>query len=521
MTRSWVATRPPGGEWTVLGRGQYHPGHPPANETWAWNQWGPDTGSFTIHGRPDRPDLLIGAPVRVHSLSGVVWGGRVRSTAPGDGGISVQCEGYQYALDDLVWRHMWVRDRIEGFVDMRSVPGISLTGVTEQAQVGGAITLAWPTEPRAIATGESIGAVLDLGVAEGRAIAVDYTITVGHPNVKFYVNGWDDQQATAGGVTAYSAATSAMGSSGTVSGTFTAAKRFIVVSLYCPAGFSPATAPRMQVTGVRVAADSGYLSSGASVLVAGHVIDDVAADLGWVHPDASLRAAASTAIPHLTTEGTYESHRSTMQRVNAWHDWVMMVDQYARIVHHPRPLHATLQLGAWSGDGAYQDSGRDLSGTVDRVIVSGTDPAGARVDTTIIGSSPALSRTGVERARVLDVDASLTSTDAAALGAVWLTRMSSHPTSGSVTTIGTWALRDPASGAVIPPATVMTRVGEVLRVSGDTDPDTGGVGRSGVLQAATWTPATDGLSLTVDTPTDHLDALLTRMQAIRATLPSI
>lgn len=524
MTNSIVATRPPGGEWTVLGRGHHNPGHTPQGESWGWNQWGPDTGSFTIRGRPDRPDLALGAPVRVLAHGGCVWGGRVRGVAPQAGGmLAVACEGHQYALDDDPWRRTFMRDRITGFIDRRAIPGLNLNTTLESALVSGAITLGWPSPARAIGTNEELGVVLDLGQADAKGIAVDYVgLANTSANLSFYVNGWDNWQCTSGGVTAYSSATNAMTApAATVTGTFSTPKRYVALSLYCPSGYTPSFPPTMQITGVRIASDAGYLSSGASVLVAGHVLDSVAADLSWINPDTSRRTATATAIPHLTTEDAYESHRATLQRANAWHDWVLMVDQWARLVHQPRPQHATLQLGAWSGDGAFQDSGRDLNGAVNQVIVSGTDPAGATVHTTATNTSSPLTKAGITRTRVLDVNASLNSTDAAAIGAVWVARMSTNPTRGATSTTGSWVLRDPFTGATIPPAVAMTRIGELIRISGDTNPDTGGVGRHGAMQAATWTPATNNLTLTLDAPNDHIDALLTRIQATRATLPAI
>lgn len=528
---STIATRPHGGQWTVLGRGDHNPGGAPSGESWSWNDWGPDVGSFTIPGRPDRPDLAGGAPVRVLAHGACVWGGRVRSVAPaGSGMLAVQCEGHQYALDDDQWRRTWVRDRLEGFVDIRSGPAsgsvnanlFPATGAY-LAEVGNTIQLGMAAGTHG--AGQGCLAIIDLGQADADAVSVDWTdLTNGHASVNFLVQAYDDAAWTTGGVNASftPAATNALAASGTLTASaFGSTKRYVGVGLQAVAPITLGAALSMRITAVRVSPDTALMSGGASILKATDVLDDVRAALTWISSDTSRITATSTNIPHLTTEGAYESHRATLQRANAWHDWILMVDQHARLVHMPRPAHATLQIGAWSGAGAFQDTGRDLAGAVNRVIVAGTDPAGRTVQTEATETSSALSRAGITRTRTLDVGAALNSSDAAAMGAVWLARMATQPTRGAIATRGLWVLRDPFTGAVVPPALAMTRIGEVIRISGDTDPDTGGIGRHGVIQGATWTPADDALAITIDAPTDHMDAFLTRLQAVRASIPAI
>ena len=530
MALATVATLPPGGEWTVLGRGHHHPGHPPRGQTWSWNQWGPDTGGFTVTGRPDRPDLALGAQVRVTSSAGVVFGGRVKSVTPDGRDLQVACEGHQYALDDDVWRKAWVRDRLDGFIDIRSGPaGAALnTGIFNpdagfQVEAGGTLLLTIPAGGRL--TNETVQAIVDLGQADAKEVAITWDgPNGGHANVQLIVQGYDDPACTTGGVnlTGTPAATSALTPDSTHVGTFTTAKRYLGIGLQATTAFTLSAPVSIRILRVKVTPDTALIdASGASALTASDVLDDVAAALAWLNPDASRRVATSTVIPHLTTEDAYETHRTTLGRANAWHDWVMMVDQYARLVHRPRPARATMALGAWSGRGSFQDSGRDLGEAVNRVIVSGTDASGTMVQTAATATSSPLTSAGITKTRVLDIGAALTSSDAAALGAVWLARMSTQPTRGAGNTSGQGGFRDVATGAVVPPAVVMTRVGEIVRLGGETNPDTGGVGRDAVHQGATWTPDTDTVTVTFDAPTDHLDALATRFAAFQSAMPAL
>src|SRR6478672_1028388 len=115
-----------GGTWETIGSDRYR-GVAAEQLQLTANEWGPDTASFTLRRDPDavHPDLLAWTPVEIWVAGVPVWDGRVKETPAQEGAdfsLNVQCEGWQYHLDDDSYAANYVHTRLDDFADVRSVP---------------------------------------------------------------------------------------------------------------------------------------------------------------------------------------------------------------------------------------------------------------------------------------------------------------------------------------------------------------------------------------------------------------
>ncbi len=528
MPEAVISTRPHDGEWAPLGRGRNAPGNTPDGVSLSSTTAGPESLTFTIR-RPgdvrwDDLQPLVDVRAEVPG-AGIVWSGRVHEVVPADNGqLNVACRGWQYALDDDLWRRSWVRDRTAGFQDIRTVPASINYAVFDPtddliATVDGAIRLQLPA--RALLAGQTAAVILDLGDAVGRSVAIDYVnLTGANASVNLIIQGYDDQAATTGGDTAYNTATTGLAAS-PFAVDMAADKRFILIGLQVATGVTPGAVVGIKITRVRVYAETAYRSGAASALLASTVVGEVRAALPWLSSDTSRIETTVTTIPHLDTEGAYETHRQTLQRVNAYHDYLFGVDELRRLFFTQRPSTPIIAIGERSGDAAFQDAGDNIEDLFNQVIVNGRDATGAQVQTLVTATSGPLARASTDRTRVLEVGASITSTDATTIGTQWLTRRSTKPTRGSVQLRGMGAAWWAETGVPIQPAACLRLCGQLIRVGNRMNPDTGGVGREAVIQAVSYDPATDTATLSLDGSRDHLDSLLARVGMYQAARPAL
>jgi hypothetical protein len=525
-----LRVKPPGGVWEAVGA-DTAPGRAVDGVSCTANEWGPDTLQFSVArdgGVPWR-DLLPFGEVELEAPGcGVVWGGRVWDTSyPDQMTVNVGCRGWQYALDDNLMRRVWVHNRLSDWRDIRSFP--SAGNIADFAgsgalvgQVGeGVMTwgLAGGVTLPVATNGARTGWFFD-GGETGAIKRVVVTWESANNTSSIDTSLWfsdSDPSLYAGGDSGYTGvATWNGGASGTLAYTLATARRYValVANNNGASAYTPLGATWFRVTGAQLFRATAYESGNASVLKASDVVKDVRAGfLPLLSTDESRISTSSFSIPHLTTEGGYQTPRQVLQAVNAYHDWLVGVDAERRLFLMARPTTVAAVIGEWSG-AAFTDAGDSGEELYNRVIVQGTGTDGQPLTAERTATSPVLSAASVTRSRVLSVNASLTTASAEAIGDAWLATRNARPTRGSITITGPTAART-AEGAPIPPAQFLRLVGQRVMLAHRWDPDTGGLGREGVITSVTWTPASDTAQITLDSPRDRLDVLLGRLAAVR------
>jgi hypothetical protein len=423
-------------------------------------------------------------------------------------------------------RRIWVHHRSTNWVDARTIPGQNLGYWVQAGRVridGGEVQIGW-------ARGEewfpyqAVGMVFDAGYSgaiKGIWVRATDTGLTGNPAfilslrgtntpVTHFGTGQDnafwEQQITF----------SPNGLSNSwVSGTNATGKRYAAVFLSMSAnsgsGEHRGADQFLTIHEIFVASNTAYQP--------GVKASDVAKDLlqsGFLpalSSDESRISTSSFLMPHLTTEGGYQTPRQVLQAANAYHDWLVGVDAERRLFMSARPTTVGAVIGEWSG-AAFSDAGDSGEELFNRVIVDGTDVTGSPFVVERTAASPVLDAASVTRARVLTVNAPLTTASAEAIGDAWLATRNARPTRGSITVTGPTAART-IDGTPVPPAQFLRLVGQRVQLQHRWDPDSGHLAREGVIAGATYSPANDSAQITLDSPRDRLDAFLGRLAAVR------
>jgi hypothetical protein len=174
--------------------------------------------------------------VEVWITGQLVWDGRVKETPAQEGAdfsLSVQCEGWQYHLDDDVFTRLYVRSRLGDWQDARSSPLIDLTRFTATPQVSagdGQIPLKWPAGST-VTHNDCVGVMLDCGPdadAWPARISLAFTSTA-DANLVLFARAVDTPAALAAVSGWTDAINMALPSAGTYSGTFDVPRRYVAV----------------------------------------------------------------------------------------------------------------------------------------------------------------------------------------------------------------------------------------------------------------------------------------------------
>jgi hypothetical protein len=382
-----------GGQWETLGAERYR-GVVPEGVQFTFNEWGPDTCSFTLRRDPGaiHPDLTTWTPIEIEVAGVLTWDGRLKETPVTDGddpAISVQAEGWQYHLDDDVYQATYVHTRLTDFVDVRSIVTASLSGhpAGYDAIVGdGQIVLTWPNAVT-VTAGTGVAVVLDLGPncsvnTLSCEVASSFNATTG-----FYIIGsdtpfWQDAAANREDWLNNLAVNSAtFGSANNVVTLATAttahAHRYVTFLLFS-AGGTPGADIWVKVTGLRAAASSGYLSSGQSILKADTVIKDAVSRAVLISTDVSNVAAGTFSIPAFELDGNH-TPREVINAVNAYENYETRMLVGRKLAFRPRASAAAYEIGQWSG-AAFQDASANSGDEIfNRVVVQGTGPDGTQL----------------------------------------------------------------------------------------------------------------------------------------------
>ncbi len=147
--------------------------------------------------------------------------------------------------------------------------------------------------------------------------------------------------------------------------------------------------------------------------------------------------------------------------------------------------------------------------------LAGTAQHDLNIDTfQIQQAAPTLpDRRGIVKTRVLPIESRITTDVGARFGDLALTEALRTPTRGSLTAPA-GGLRLLATDEAIPPAQFGYYIGELVRLRGEIDPDTGGVGRDVRLIGGAYSGATGQASLRLDSQRGNFQALLNRLAVV-------
>lgn len=521
-----VRVKPPGGTWYTLGV-DYPYGVVPQGLSLSVNEAGPDTCSFTLARDSRLPwsDLLPFTEVEVEVAgAGKVWAGRVWDTAYGDGtAIQVTARGWQYALDDVQFSRLWVHQQEADWRDVRELAATPLGsyGAIITPQTGGVITFAIPAAVAipVAGSGGRAAVFLDSGVTGGiERVVIGWQssndATDGGDYRAFLLESDTDPSSTA---TATSITALNGGSSGTFTRTLGTPRRYVAVMVQndTAGADTPTNAQWFRVTTAIICRDTTYESGNASDLQASEVLTDlVSSYLPMLSSDTSRIETTTFDIPHLSYVSERVTARAVLQAVNAYHDYLAGVDVERRVFFRQRPTSPVLEVGEWSGV-TFSDQGDSGEELYNQVEVVGTGPDGQPLVVTRTATSTVLDAAGVTRTKTLSVGAALTQASGEVIGDAWLSTRNVRPTRGSITVPGGQAVRSATSGAPIPPAALLLNVGERVRLSHRWDPDTGGWGRTAAITAVTYSADTDTATVTLDSPRDRIETVLSRLAAVR------
>jgi hypothetical protein len=354
------------------------------NEQHSHNQWGPDKASFDLRRDPEEifPDLRGGTPVKIEVGGELAWGGRITETPivdDQDRVINVQCEGWQYHLDDDVLQRSWVHAKMSDWVDYRSLLQADLTTYRAAANVTtdkGLVTLSWPTGSTLTAT-DRVGVMLDLGQADAKRVVFTWDCSNNFgAGSTCQIFGSDDPSFTtveAGGSFLMTGA-----ASGTTPTTFTTSRRYLLIRVIGAAATLAADV-WVRLKSILVFRDTAYESGNASILTADTPVKDVLAFCPLLSTDTSQIQAGSFQIPDFAPDG-YKTPREIIDAANAFENRITMVDEQARLVFKARPTSPVIARGSRSGGGSKDDSSNSLADIYNRVIVEGTGPDGAQLN---------------------------------------------------------------------------------------------------------------------------------------------
>lgn len=352
------------------------------------DDWGNKGARFDLKRDPSQvwPDISAFTPVKIDVDGSPSWSGRVSETPSRDGAdmvMSVACEGRQHELDDDLVDRFWVHNRVSEWVDTRSFLDAPLGNYKAAGTVSSdrGVFLGWP-KGYVISVNDCVGVTLDLGpsrTATEAAITLAGT-TFGAGSFTVYLKGHADLATIISGGTNMASGDPASVTS--LDGTSGTAYRYVSVIILCTAGGTLSVDRMVRITDAKVASDTAYLTSGASVLKASTVVGDVL-DRGCplLSTDRSGITATSLNLPAFAP-GDPLTSRDAWQGVNAFHGWMSKVDVDGRPVFQAVPSRPKYQIGEWSAAEVTDSSANSGQDIFNKVIVTGTDPAGQPVRVT-------------------------------------------------------------------------------------------------------------------------------------------
>lgn len=378
------------GVWEVVGADRLA-GIAPENVSCSANPWGSDKASFDLRRDPGGiyPDLTAFTPVDIEVGGVKVWSGRVSSTPSRDGSdsvISVQCEGWQYHLDDDVYERRYVHTNLTEWQDIRGFTTTNLAYYPLSGSIiadSAGIALGWRNgAPVANVAGVMVG--LDLGAYTTCARIVvnyDWNNASGNGNQYFCIQssptGMGDasatnQLSTNPGVGALTNQTQAV-SPGTP-------HRYVWVGVVSLAG-GPFTASgdlTLKINSIKVFAATAYESGNASILKASDVVSDSLTRGTIFLTDTTGVTATSFSIPEYAPDNL-RTPREHIDAVNAYHAWRAQVSVDRKVSFQAPPSTPLFEAGEWSGCEIADASMNDGDEIYSRCIVEAAGPDGVQM----------------------------------------------------------------------------------------------------------------------------------------------
>lgn len=497
---------------------------PATNITLTANAWGSDRASFDLHRSLEVPwsDLVAFTPITVDCGGVPVWSGRIRSTPGRDAGgqtITVNCEGWQYHLDDKPYPRLYVHTQLGDWIDARSLTGQNLVtpnGYIQAGQVSsdGAITLGFP-EGASVENYNKAGVVLDLGSnVTGKRVVITWDSSNNDStDSRLIVYGYDGEDTSAApglGADAQSVqVANNSAASGTSTVTFNTARRYIAIATE-----NNGTATRtltadvwFRVKTVQVFSATAYESGNASVLKAETVLADVLTQgLPMLSSATTLIGTTGVAIPDLF-DFQGRSPREWAERVNAPWNYVLKVTPEKHLKFAAKPTSSLYSVGAWapySFEDASLNSGDDLYNSA---VVSYRDGTGK--DTIVERTQTVDVLSGFTRRKILSLPSRpLNTTLANQIGDTFLATHDAAQLNGSVA-IPDGALRGNA-GEYVHPSRLLRDTGELLRLSDRVDPTSGSLGRMGFIVNVSYSDQRREAQVELDNSTRTYERLLAR-----------
>jgi hypothetical protein len=511
---------PIAGEWQTLGTERYRGVVAEGIEA-SSNSWGPDRMSFTVkavEAGAARPDLLPYTPLELEIDGLLCWAGRIKSRPSTQRDHSVQCEGWQYHLDDDVYRRSYVHTRLGDYRDQRTFLGADLTKFRTNGSVmtdGGAITIGYHAVDN-VASGDCVGVTLDLGPGEiGKRVVMTWVSSNNVAGLTCTVRTSDSENPLAGvaGTDYNDLFTFAMntGTSGTSNGTAATGRRYMHVYLTDPVtAYNPIGGDvRLQITGLMTFRDVTYESGNASILKADTVIinaRNTATPL--LNQTDALVTAGTFSIPEYLTNGS-QSPREIMEQINAYENYRLKLGggDLKTLVYSAKPTVPLYEVGEGSGS-QFADASISGEDIYSKVVVEGTGPDGAFLTSTRTQTGTLVDRQGFTRAKVLPIRSAMTQAVADRFGDLWLTEHDTAPFSGKLTAAN--GIRRLLGGASVPPHAMLLAAGEKIRLAHRLDHDTGGWGRDGRIAGVSYSHDTRSVSIDIDDRRDHFEEVLNR-----------
>lgn len=502
----------------------------PEGVSYTWDQHGPSKASFNLRrlGGVPWPDLGPMSPIDIDVNGGRVWSGRI-SEAPQQTGdtnvINVQCEGWQMHLEDDLTTKLYVHSGLGDWVDTRGA-------------LGGTTPLNFYT------TGYTVGSASPTGSSGGIIIALPLGQTIAGFGTAGVICNVGPNLTVARAILTYQTSTwvhtvleqeAYNGANGNLANNVIVAAPLAVLGSTVYATSPPANTQQIELrvqddgtatTGTNLSfvklvaaslfGSTAWESGNASILKASDVFKDLLPKAPLLNQtDLSQITTTTFSIPEL-----YVSSPSTpgeiMRGVNAYHDFLMGVDQFQRLFLTPKPTAASISIGSWS-KAQVQDTAAGTSTDVyNKALLSGNAPDGTPLLVTRTSTSTLLTAQGVTRTKSIPLSGSTTAAAMAQLGDVFLSSHSTQPFKGSISGKGMDSFRNTLSGQPFAPYLVPTLAGRLVRLEHWIDPDTGGIGRDGRIAEATYTADDDQVTISLDNTRSNFEAFLGRLQVLTA-----
>lgn len=378
------------GVWETVGVDRLA-GIVPENISCTANEWGSEKASFDLRRDPGGiyPDLTAFTPVDIEVGGTKVWAGRVSSTPSRDGSdsvVNVQCEGWQYHLDDDVYERRYVVGSMGEFVDYRSKyyaalgAGAGLAGAQVQAD-NNALVMTIPGGVT-FTNGAFAGVMLDMGpFTTAQRIVMTWSAYGADANIAMIArasadDGWSSSSDAI--------STTLVAGPTTSAGTFGTPGRYVTLFIYrngVTAAPAAGTDWWAKVTDVKIFASTAYESGNASILKASDVVSDALGRGTIFLPDTTGVTATSFSIPEYAPDAP-RTPREHISAVNAYHAWRAQVTVDRRLIFQAQPSAPLFEAGEWSGCEIADASMNDGDEIYSRCIVEATGPDGVLMRTT-------------------------------------------------------------------------------------------------------------------------------------------